>query len=441
LKLLSIAALLSGIAIAQEEDFQVFGDAPRLLLSPKRLRLLQRERERTSIRWMQFETLVAGRAAMDEPGFAWGLYYKVSGTESFGKQSIAWALAPGSKDLRQLALVYDWCQPLLTDSQSKALTAKIQQGIAASKGDDFPTVRNRVLALIALGGPQSKSGLELIVKDWWRKRTAPALSSSGLRYPREQSYALFEMLHAIRDNLNIDLRDEAPKYFRELPAYQILSYYPAAFPAAENEYRIPFYSGNGEPDLRIAALSRAADLAMVSYDTNAQENQFVQGWLIHDRFLMRGVFGIVYEFLWANPYQPGLSYYFLPLAIHQSTAGRLVLRSNWEDTASWFHFEDGKVQVFEDGLRKDRNMQSPAPIEIGGTLVEFGRSPMKFVIDEEEAGLTFVVGLKPATRYDIEVDSEELAEHTTDAGGILALKLRGKKGLGVRLRESPVARQ
>ena len=37
---------------------------------------------------------------------------------------------------------------------------------------------------------------------------------------------------------------------------------------------------------------------------------------MHDHFLMRGPFGSPYEFLWANPYQPGLSYYHVPLVLH-----------------------------------------------------------------------------------------------------------------------------
>lgn len=142
-----------------------------------------------------------------------------------------------------------------------------------------------------------------------------------------------EILHAIRDNVNIDLRDDVPKYFKELPSYHLHAHYPAAFPAAENEFRVPIYDCEGEPDLRAAVLSRAADFAMVAFDTNALENQFLQGWLIHDRFLMKGMFGIVYEFLWANPYQPGLSFYHVPL------------------------LRNGKAQAFQNGSRKELNLK------------------------------------------------------------------------------------
>jgi len=45
--------LFSSLALGQdgyEEDFHVFADAPRLLLNKQRLRLLQRERDRQSMR-------------------------------------------------------------------------------------------------------------------------------------------------------------------------------------------------------------------------------------------------------------------------------------------------------------------------------------------------------------------------------------------------------
>ena len=63
---------------AQDEDYHVYTDAPRLILTKQRLRLLQRERERQSMRWQQFDALVSGGAPMPEPGFAWALYYQVA---------------------------------------------------------------------------------------------------------------------------------------------------------------------------------------------------------------------------------------------------------------------------------------------------------------------------------------------------------------------------
>src|ERR1035438_3859848 len=60
------------------EPVVVSTEHPRLLLRPARLRLLRRERERTSMRWQQFFTLMARHAPMPEPGLAQALYYQVA---------------------------------------------------------------------------------------------------------------------------------------------------------------------------------------------------------------------------------------------------------------------------------------------------------------------------------------------------------------------------
>src|ERR1700734_3576477 len=118
--------LLAICASAQDEEFRVYAEHPRLILTSQRLRLLKRERERESQRWRQFDLLVKGGAALPEPGFALALYYAVAGDEAAGKRAVEWALGKAD-DLRQLALVYDWCQPILTPQQSAALAAKIRQ--------------------------------------------------------------------------------------------------------------------------------------------------------------------------------------------------------------------------------------------------------------------------------------------------------------------------
>jgi hypothetical protein len=256
--------------------------------------------------------------------------------------------------------------------------------------------------------------------------------------PRDETYALFELLHVIRDNLNLELREAAPRFFKDLPIFLLLSYYPASYPAAENEYRIPASGTPGEPDLRRAALSRAAELSIVAYDVNSPESQVLQGWLMHDRFLMRGTFGIPYEFLWANPYQPGLSYFHVPLVYHDEQFGRLLVRSSWDDDATWLGYFDGRLQMFRDGRPSVLDLETAAsPIPLPDALVVFGKAARRFRAtlkgDDEEV---FVIGLKPRSIYEVEVDHEELHEERTDPGGILALDLPRHVEVGVRLREA-----
>jgi len=52
------------------EELFITSEHPRLLLNSRRLKLLRRERVRESIRWQQFQTLMAGRVQMPEPGLA-----------------------------------------------------------------------------------------------------------------------------------------------------------------------------------------------------------------------------------------------------------------------------------------------------------------------------------------------------------------------------------
>lgn len=427
-------------APAQPDDFKITREPPRVLVNARRLRLLRRERERSSMRWEQFHALMAGIEQMREPGFAYSLYYLASGQTNIGKTAIRWALGP-AKDLRQLALVYDWCRPLLAPGEAETLRKKIANIMEAEKGlDDVPAVRSRVLAAVALADDQpdlSEATLSAFFEKWWLGKMVPALNANRTALANKDVYPLFEILHTIRDNLNFDMRDNARIFFRDLPLYRVLTYYPAVFPAAENLYRIPQYAGTGDPDLDEAALARAADLSIVAFDTNALEHQFLQGWLIQDRFLMRGPFGIPYEFFWANPYQPGLSYYHLPLFYHDPKAGLLLIRSSWEEDAVWLSYSRAGIELFMDGKRSGLSPASiREPLEIGDTLVMMGQSPMQWQLNLPQATRYFLIGLKPDTWYELEVDDEELREEKTDAGGILALQFPKSVGVGVRLRES-----
>ena len=438
---LPCCCLVIGSLAAQTspEEYRVYNSHPRLLLTAQRLRLLKRERDRDSMRWHQFSLLVRSAAEMREPGFALALYYQVTNDEAFGKRAVDWALGEG-KDLRQLALVYDWCQPVLNVTQSKTLADKIKRLAEQKPPDSLLAQRDRVLAVIATAD-ENQHGEETLLRDtvekWWRAQFAPGLADGRIVPPLYELYALAELLHAIRDNLKIDMREDIPEYFRELPKYQVLGNYPAPLEAPENEYRIPVFSGAGQPDLDQAALARVAGLSMVAYDNNALENQFLQGWLIQDRFMLQGTFGAPYEFLWANPYQPGLSYFQLPLLYHDDHSGALFVRSNWEDDAVWFGLYQGEAQLFRDG--KVTVLKPPPagatgvkPVDVGDASVMWGRAPLKFSL---EGGNVLVVGLKPKSRYLIETDDEEVREAETDRLGTLVLEYPMDRSAGVRIYE------
>ena len=426
---------------ASDEPVTVSSEHPRLFLRPARLRLLKRERERASARWQQFDALLAGNAPMPEPGMAQALDYQISGNAAAGRQAVAWALGPGD-DLRQLALVFDWCQDLLSEAQRRDLAARLQKGMAAAAANDsIAAVRSRVLAAVALFDhvPQApQRELERVVRDWWNGKMAPALENGRGVVARDDAYPLFELLHAMRDNTMLDLRERCPRFFKDFPIEHLVSHYPAVYEAPENEYRIGPPLKPDQPDLRLAALSRAAELAMVAYDANAAESQLLQGWLMHDHFMLRGTFGAPYEFLWANPYQPGLSYYLVPLVYHNPDSGKLFVRSSWEDDARWFGYFDG--------ARGDVRGRPPHGRESAERCWRRSRSGRRWFAwgrvrassgnaGRERSGLHRGTGSRRT--YQVEIDDEEMFEAVTDPGGILELDLPHGKEVGVRIREAP----
>lgn len=427
------------LASPPDDPVAVSADHPRLFLRPARLRLLRRERERTSTRWQQFDGFLSADAPMPEPAFADALYYQVSGNREAGRKAVAWALGPGT-DLRQLALVFDWCQDLLSDSERRTLVTRIEQRMTETAGDEsISSIRSLALGAIALfdHAPQIPNReLNRIVRVWWEQKMAVALNAGKPVVPRDDAYALWELLHAVRDSTNIDLRESCRKFFKEFPIEHLMSYYPAAFPGEDNDYRIGVMTQSGEPSLELAALSRAADLAIVAYDTNAEESQYLQGWLMHDHFMLRGAFGAPYEFLWANPYQPGLSFTHVPLIYHSAESGRLFVRSDWEDTAEWFGYFEGVAQLFRDGRRIAIDVKNPAePLSLANAVISWGSDAPKLRVQlGEDQQAVILVGLNPSHPYQVEVDDEEVYEQATDPGGVLVIDVPPGQEIGVRVR-------
>ncbi len=390
------------------------------------------------MRWEQFDTLLRGGARMPEPGFAAALYASVTGDGAAAKKAVDWA-AQSSGPVRELALVYDWCRASMSPAQAKAVEARLERA-AQSNTPGISAARDRVFAALALAEtkPQvSENALRDLVHNWWRKGLAVSLESGSVTLRNADLYPLFELLHAVRDNLTIDLREDARSYFRSLGGAYLLGHYPAPYPAAENEYRIAAFKGSAEPDLDAAVLDRAAGLTMVAYDNNSNDSQFLQGWLLMDHFLMRGARGIVYEYLWANPYQPGLSYYHFPLSFHDVRNGRLFARSTWEDDAIWFGLVEGEPQLFFDGKITVLNPRlRQKPVEIGPSMLVMGNEPVRFPAETENpGGIAYVVGLKAGARYNIEIDDEEMWDTQADPGGTVAVPL--SPGMKAEIRVSP----
>ena len=299
--------------------------------------------------------------------------------------------------------------------------------------------RDRVLAATAIATEEpelAERSNRLTVRDWFRGKVVPSLKEGVNLIGRDEMHLLYEIMHVLRDNTSIDLREDAKDVFKDLPVWHLLSHYPATYPTAENEYRIPVYTGSGEPDLKAATLSRTAELMMVAYDNNAIESQYMQGWLMQDRYLLRSTLGISYEYLWANPYQPGLPYFKLNPFFHDKNRGILFVRSSWEDDARWFGYFEGQIQLFEDGqVRKAKLEAFEKPFQMGSSVIQAAHGTDRFKAGSEDGpSAVFFLGLKPKELMEIEVDDEEMEQVTADPGGILVLPFHPQPPTGVRTR-------
>ncbi len=408
------------------ESYRVYDDHPRLFLRSQKLKLLRRERVRESLRWQQFDRVVSSTIDLPEPAFANALYFRVTDDGKAADRAIAAALQPNS-DVRQIALVYDWCYDQLKPSDRSRLRERLERAAGdRTAGRGIADLRSQALAAIAIAtadDPSSEAALRFVVHDQFAETILPAVKSGALVLSGQDIEPLFELLHAVRDNLRIDLRETAGGYFKTLPLFSVLSYYPAPWPAADNEFHIPFSPKAGEPDLRVAALSRAAEMMMVALDSNAPESQVVQGWLTDDRFLMRGPFGIPYEFLWANPYQPGLSYYHVPLAMHDELLGQFAVRSSWDDDARWAGLIEGVMEEFNAGqVRVIDPHTAHEPIDLDEAAIHFAGNGDRFRSGSQTANDDFLVGLDPLSSYHVEVDDEEMYEVEPDRSGTVFIK-------------------
>ena len=129
-RLAAVFPVLRAAAQKGPDDFRPYTDAPRLFLRPARLKLLRREKERRSLRWDQFETLWAGAAQFPEFGWAAALRYQIADDESAGRQAVAWA-AGAATDARQIALIADWCVPLMSAADKALIYPKLERAMAA----------------------------------------------------------------------------------------------------------------------------------------------------------------------------------------------------------------------------------------------------------------------------------------------------------------------
>lgn len=224
------------------DTFRVYTESPRLLVRPQRLKLLRRERERRSLRWDQLETRWTANAAFPELPWVQALRFQIADDREAGTRAVAWAVGPADvarlDDVRQMAIVADWCEPLIAGDDKRQLLTKLER--AASDPRPVATLadaRARVFAAVALAEDRpavSQKALETFFDGFWNRDFIGALRNATASVPNADAYAMLEVLHAVRDNLNFDLRETFPAWFRQYPLLHLMAHYPAPWPGSEN---------------------------------------------------------------------------------------------------------------------------------------------------------------------------------------------------------------
>ncbi len=431
--LLAFAASLWGQA-----EYRVYKEHPRIWLDEGRLKRLTRDAERNTVRWQRLQQLVADDQT-EERILALALTYRAGGVEAAGREAVELALTSAG-DLRQRALVYDWCQPLLDERQREKLLNFLIEGIRDAQqrsGLDVAAVRDGMLAAIAASGDWdgAEAAIHSFFEKKWRGELLPALQADDLTREGANLIALLEMTHAVRDNFEQNLWTEAPAAFESFTLPRILSYTSETIQSPEGELRLSVLMPKDAADrAREAALWRIAEMLAVAYDPSARDVQFLQGWLRNDAYTLQGPLGALYEFLWVNPYLPGLSPTSGPKIAYDQTHSRIFARKGWEESDLWIGYYDGKLHLRSDGeqhIIEPRDQQ--APLVFGSSAVLLGEGDAKYQVKVEDdrgayPSFLYLVGLDPARRYQVRLNKDDWTEHDATNGGVIAVRNAGSDG-------------
>jgi hypothetical protein len=309
------AAILTCLAVAfalsaQDDNF------PRLLLTEKRLHRLKLDRQRQTERWVNFETRVRNVADSEERGFELALYSAVTNDATACQAALQWGVAHPLA-YWQDALIADWCRKMPGPERDKL----VQISVKADSTKPFESARNQLFFQIVRDEATSDTARE----QWAR------LLPSIQRDPRvclSEIYALFQFLDAADKNFRLDLRQDDARLFTTLPTIYLLAMQPGQLE---------------KPDQK----ARLGGLMMVNLDPNLQSSSFVQGWAMEDPKMVREGLYVAEEFLWANPYLPGLGYYNMDLWAYDAPSGLLLTRKSWNAESCWVSIFHQQVQSFQ----------------------------------------------------------------------------------------------
>lgn len=448
------------LALSQAE-YRIYEKHPRLLLEERQINRLRKDVERESARWRQLNKLIENDAAFPEEPLVQAIRFQAALDQAAGEEAKQWVLqrsisAEGftnADELRLAAIVFDWCYELFSaDERETAARAlgKAARSTLSSPSAAIDSLRSAVLAAASAAGDWdgSEPALKTFFERHWEPEILPALLRGELTDRGFALIAVMEICHVIRRNLERDLWREAMEVFEPLARLQMLGYYPQPLETEEGLFRWPALPSTVELDLvRESTLRRIGEMLLVAYETTWGDYPFLQGWLRHDAFSLNTPLGAPYEFLWVNPYLPGLSYFSAPIFAHDELGGRLFARAGWQDEDLWVGYLDGEMQIFADGERHiiRREDQQP-PLILSDTAVVFGSLPLSFRLKMPEGRRIFIVGLGDGQPYRVKINRSRFEIHEAGRGGILLLEndpeekkplLNFKKRIRIEVRPAP----
>lgn len=431
----------SGQAFGQAE-YRVYEERPRLFLEGSRLSRLRKDVDRQTLRWQSLAKLVEAGTAFPEQPLVDALRYQVEGAEQPGRDAVEWARGlagdgiRSAADLRMAALVYDWCHPLFDASTGEAARGAIAEAIEAvlpSGSIDVGLVRAAILAAIALAGDWSGSEQALagLLGTHWNADVRPALESGRLTDDGASLIAVLEASLAVRHNLETDLLRPATEALAALVRTRLLSYYPVDIETSEGLARRPSRFGRDDAQAAIQApLYRIAELLLVAYESNLREFQFIQGWVRDDHYLLRSPMAAPYEFLWGNPYLPGLTPQSAPTLAHDALRGRLYGRMDWQRPTAWIGYADERLELLAgDGASASDSLEGLSPMYFPDAVVVPVQPPARFVLAWQPPGTAppevaqiYLIGLRAGETYGLKVGGRPARLVQAGAGGILVLR-------------------
>lgn len=445
-RLLLVSFLLSCVPLWPQAQYRVYNDHPRIWLEQDRLIRLQRDAERDTTSWNRLREMVTDPTRLAEPAFAQALVFQASDDAAAARAAIDWALQAVARqlsqpgDIRQAALVYDWCHAGLSDSEKQTLIVGLAASVETTAALNDPSlldVRDGLLASVAISGDWdgAEAATGQLLEAHWKARLVPAMLRGEVADRSDELQAALEIAHVIRSNLDRDLWSESPQVFRDVAMSRILSYLPEEIETSEGRAMRPSIVPAGSDPATEAIGGRIAEMMLVAYNTASRNTQFLQGWLRSDAHALKGGRGVPYEFLWVNPYLPGLSPRSGPQSAYDPTRGRFFARSGWDEDGLWLGFFDGVLLRFADGALEpvETNSRTEA-VAFPGFAIALPEETARFEAqilpgDPGNRQRVYLLGLHDTTTYEIRIGKFDWQRYEPK-GGVIVLTNAPERQLG-----------